>query len=87
MLVGTSKDDPTPRRETIGEAISILVRKLGTRESVCALVACADRVDGTTGEHDTEAEAEQEEDPDEGGLRTITFAGGKAHDIGAWMGV
>jgi len=57
------------------------------RECVCALVACADRVDDTTGEHDTEAEAEQEEDPDEGGLRTITFAGGKAHDIGAWMGV
>jgi len=57
---GTSATDDTPRRDTVGEAISLLVTKLG--------------------EHDTEAE--HEDDPDEGGLRTVTFAGGKAKDLG-----
>ncbi len=58
MNYGTSADDHTPRRDTIREAISIIVATLGAEDS----------------------QAGQE--GDEGGLRTVTFAGGQAHDIG-----
>jgi len=55
----TSANDATPRNQTIREAILLLVKELG--------------------EKDSQAENEEE---DEGGLRTITFAGGTATDIG-----
>jgi len=54
----TSATDETPRNETIREAILLLVKELGEKDS----------------------QAEHEED--EGGLRTVTFAGGTATDIG-----
>lgn len=58
MNYGTSANDRTPRRDTIREAISIIV--------------------GTLAAHDSQAGQEG----DEGGLRTVTFAGGRAQDIG-----
>ncbi len=58
MNYRTSATDPTPRRDTIREAISIIVSRLAAADS----------------------QAEQEEEG--GGLRTITFADGRAYDIG-----
>lgn len=57
MNFGTSQDDPTPRKETLREAISLIVQVLET--------------------HDSQAVHEEEG----GGLRTVTFSGGKAEDI------
>jgi len=57
MNYQTSATDRTPRKATIREAILLLVKELGEKDS----------------------QAEHEE---EGGLRTITFAGGSATDIG-----
>lgn len=57
MNYGTSATDGTPRRDTIREAISIIVATLAA--------------------HDSQATHEEE-----GGLRTVTFAGGQARDIG-----
>jgi hypothetical protein len=58
MNYRTSAEDPTPRKDTIREAISIIVGRLAAADS----------------------QAEHEEGG--GGLRTITFADGQAHDIG-----
>lgn len=58
MNYRTSATDPTPRRDTIREAISIIVSRLAAADS----------------------QAAQEEEG--GGLRTITFADGRAYDIG-----
>jgi hypothetical protein len=58
MNYPTSAGDPTPRRDTIREAISIIVDSLAAEDS----------------------QAGQEEEG--GGLRTVTFADGQAHDIG-----
>jgi len=58
MNYQTSATDPTPRKDTIREAILLLVKELGDKDSQAA--------------HEV----------DEGGLRTITFAGGSANDIG-----
>lgn len=57
MNYGTSANDRTPRRDTIREAISIIVAALAAEDSQAA--------------HE-----------EEGGLRTVTFAGGQARDIG-----
>jgi len=57
MNYPTSASDQTPRRDTIREAISIIVSRLAAADSQAA--------------HEAEG----------GGLRTITFAGGSAHDI------
>jgi hypothetical protein len=57
MNYGTSATDSTPRRDTIREAISIIVTELA--------------------EEDSQAAHEEE-----GGLRTVIFAGGQARDIG-----
>jgi len=57
MTHGTSQDDKTPRKDTVREAISIIVQKLGAEDS----------------------QAENEEHG--GGLRTVTFAGGRAKDL------
>lgn len=57
MTYPSSASDPTPRKDVIREAISIIVEQLAA--------------------HDSQAEHEEEG----GGLRTITFAGGTAHDI------
>lgn len=51
-------NNPTKRRDTVCEALRLLVPRLG--------------------EHDTAGEDEE----DGGGLRTVTFADGEAHDIG-----
>lgn len=58
MNYGTSEADNTPRKDTIKEAIGIIVAKLA--------------------EEDSQATKEEEG----GGLRTVTFAGGNAFDIG-----
>src|SRR5260221_11300882 len=58
MNFGTSENDSTPRRDTIREAISIIVTRLAAADSQAG----------------KEAEG--------GGLRTVTFADGQAHDIG-----
>src|SRR5579883_1176385 len=58
MNYGTSENDPTPRKDTIREAISIIVARLAAADSQAA--------------HEEEG----------GGLRTVTFADGQAHDIG-----
>jgi len=57
MNYGTSEGDQTPRRDTVREAIALIVRQLGKEDSQAA--------------HEAEG----------GGLRTVTFAGGKATDI------
>lgn len=58
MNYGSAANDPTPRKDVIREAISIIVERLGAEDS----------------------QAEEEEEG--GGLRTVTFADGQAHDIG-----
>lgn len=58
MNYGSAVNDPTPRKDVIREAISIIVERLGAEDS----------------------QAEEEEEG--GGLRTVTFADGQAHDIG-----
>ena len=58
MNYGTSAQDATPRKDTIREAIGIIVAQLAAEDS----------------------QAGEEEEG--GGLRTITFAGGQASDIG-----
>lgn len=58
MNFQTSETSVTPRRNTVREAISIVVTRLAAADS----------------------QAEKEEDG--GGLRTITFADGQAHDLG-----
>jgi hypothetical protein len=60
MNYATSATDQTPRRDTIKEAISLLVEQLAAEDS----------------------QAADEEEEEGGGLRTITFAGGSAHDVG-----
>jgi hypothetical protein len=57
MNYGTTASDPTPRKDTIREAISIIVSTLGKEDSQAA--------------HEAHG----------GGLRTVTFAGGQAHDL------
>jgi len=56
----TSLGDSTPRRETVREALSILVDRLSK----------------------TDSQAAYEQEEEGGGLRTITFAGGHATDLG-----
>jgi hypothetical protein len=58
MNYPTSASDPTPRKDTIREAISLMVDALAAEDSQAG------------------AEAEG------GGLRTVTFADGLAHDLG-----
>ena len=58
MNYGTSENDSTPRKDTIKEAIGIIVGELAAEDS--------------------QAAGEEEG----GGLRTVTFAGGNAYDIG-----
>jgi hypothetical protein len=58
MNYPTSASDPTPRKNTIREAISLIVAALAAEDS----------------------QAGHEEGG--GGLRTVTFADGQAHDIG-----
>jgi hypothetical protein len=58
MNYPTSADDKTPRRDTVREAISLIVDALAAEDS--------------------QAAGEEEG----GGLRTVTFADGNAHDIG-----
>ena len=58
MNYGSAADDPTPRKDVIREAISIIVERLGAEDSQAA------------------------EEEEGGGLRTVTFADGQAHDIG-----
>ncbi len=58
MNYSAAANDPTPRKDVIREAISLIVERLGAVDS--------------------QAQHEQEG----GGLRTITFADGQAHDIG-----
>jgi hypothetical protein len=58
MNFGTAQEDNTPRRDTIREAIGIIVAELAAEDS----------------------QAAKEEEG--GGLRTVTFAGGNAYDIG-----
>ena len=58
MNYRTSETESTPRKDTIREAISIIVSELAAADS----------------------QAAKEEEG--GGLRTITFADGQAHDIG-----
>lgn len=57
MNYGSSENDRTPRRDTVREAIGIIVAALA--------------------EEDSQAAHEEE-----GGLRTVTFAGGQARDVG-----
>jgi len=57
MNYGTSERDQTPRKDTVREAISLIVKKLGEEDSQAA--------------HEEHG----------GGLRTVTFAGGKATDL------
>ena len=58
MNYPTSANDQTPRKDTIREAISLVVDALAAEDSQAA--------------HEEEG----------GGLRTVTFADGQAHDIG-----
>jgi hypothetical protein len=58
MNYGAAANDPTPRKDVIREAISLIVERLAVADSQAA--------------HEEEG----------GGLRTITFADGQAHDIG-----
>jgi len=58
MNYGSAANDPTPRKDVIREAISIIVERLGAEDSQAA------------------------EEEEGGGLRTVTFADGQAHDIG-----
>ena len=58
MNYATSEHERTPRKNTIREAISLIVSRLAAADS----------------------QAEHEEEG--GGLRTITFADGRAHDLG-----
>ena len=58
MNYPTSATDQTPRRDTIREAISLVVEALAAEDSQAG--------------HEEEG----------GGLRTVTFADGQAHDIG-----
>ncbi len=58
MNYGTSENDATPRKDTIKEAIGIVVATLAKEDSQAA--------------HEEEG----------GGLRTVTFAGGNAFDLG-----
>src|SRR5713101_2153223 len=58
MNYRTSETESTPRKDTIREAISIIVSELAAADS----------------------QAAKEEEG--GGLRTVTFADGQAHDIG-----
>lgn len=58
MNYGSAANDPTPRKDVIREAISIIVERLGAADSQAA------------------------EEEEGGGLRTVTFADGQAHDIG-----
>jgi len=62
MNYHTSADNPTPRRETIREAITGIV--------------------STLTQHDSQASHEQGADEEGGGLRTVTFAGHQAEDLG-----
>jgi hypothetical protein len=57
MNYPTSASDPTPRKDTVREAISLVVDALAAEDS----------------------QAEHEEGG--GGLRTVTFADGQAHDL------
>ncbi len=58
MNYPTAADNQTPRKDTIHEAISLIVQELAAEDSQAA--------------HEEEG----------GGLRTVTFADGQAHDIG-----
>jgi len=58
MNYHTSATDPTPRKDTIREAILLLVKELGEKDS------------------------QGDREGNEGGLRTVTFSGGSATDIG-----
>lgn len=58
MNYSSADNDPTPRKDVIREAISLIVQRLAAADS----------------------QAEDEEEG--GGLRTVTFADGQAHDIG-----
>jgi len=58
MNYQTSATDPTPRKDTIQEAVLLLVKELGDKDSQTA------------------------KEGGEGGLRTVTFSGGSANDIG-----
>lgn len=58
MNYATSERDPTPRKNTIREAIGLIVARLAAADSQAA------------------------EEEEGGGLRTITFADGRAHDLG-----
>lgn len=58
MNYPTSANDQTPRRDTIREAISLIVESLAAEDSQAA--------------HEEEG----------GGMRTVTFADGSAHDLG-----
>ncbi|HEY0754993.1 MAG TPA: vWA domain-containing protein [Ktedonobacteraceae bacterium] len=60
MNYSSAANDPTPRKDVIREAISLIVGRLATEDS----------------------QAAGEEEEEGGGLRTITFADGQAHDIG-----
>jgi hypothetical protein len=62
MNYGTSETDQTPRRETVREALGIIVETLGREDS--------------------QAVHEQGPGQEGGGLRTVTFAGGRAEDLG-----
>jgi hypothetical protein len=58
MNYGSAANDPTPRKDVIREAISLIVEQLAAEDSQAA------------------------EEEEGGGLRTVTFADGQAHDIG-----
>ncbi len=58
MNFATSEHDKTPRKNTIREAISLIVDRLAAADSQAA------------------------EEEEGGGLRTITVADGRAHDLG-----
>jgi len=60
MTLATSATMETPRKDTVQEAISVLVQALAAEDS----------------------QAEHEQDGEGGGLRTVTFAGKSATDIG-----
>src|SRR5258708_1726765 len=58
MNYGSAANDPTPRKDVIREAISLIVEQLTAEDRQAA------------------------EEEEGGGLRTVTFADGQAHDIG-----
>src|SRR5207245_4196390 len=58
MNYGSAANDPTPRKDVIREAISLIVERLAAADSQAA------------------------EEEEGGGLRTVTFADGQAHDLG-----